>query len=209
MLVIPRGAPHGFACTSEQAGRLLTISTPARVFEAGVAELCASKVDGDPAGGPAMKRGRSPRAMVSSSSDERLVDARQLARLWGDRGLQGYLSKGERRNGDRGGRAEDAANRWAGHESRGLQGHTDRRLRFRRRDDCRLRSCERLARRERLRCIVLEHRRNELAQVLRPAARNPVPIVNNGLIAPGATGVHDVVANARPRRKHSPTGELG
>jgi quercetin dioxygenase-like cupin family protein len=55
MLVIPRGAPHGFTCTSEQAGRLLTISNPARVFEAGVAELCASKVDsGTPQGGPAM-----------------------------------------------------------------------------------------------------------------------------------------------------------
>jgi quercetin dioxygenase-like cupin family protein len=54
ILVIPRGAPHGFTCTSEEAGRLLTISTPARVFEAGIAELCASKVDtGTPQGGPA------------------------------------------------------------------------------------------------------------------------------------------------------------
>jgi hypothetical protein len=56
MLVIPRGAPHGFTCASEDAGRLLTISTPARVFEAGVAELCASKVDsGTPQGGPALE----------------------------------------------------------------------------------------------------------------------------------------------------------
>jgi quercetin dioxygenase-like cupin family protein len=54
MLVIPRGAVHGFACTSEQPGRLLTISNPARVFEAGVAELCASQVDsGTPQGGAA------------------------------------------------------------------------------------------------------------------------------------------------------------
>src|SRR3954470_3092042 len=28
VLVIPRGAPHGFACTSIEPGRLLTISTP-------------------------------------------------------------------------------------------------------------------------------------------------------------------------------------
>jgi quercetin dioxygenase-like cupin family protein len=47
MLVIPRGAPHGFACTSPDAGRLLTISTPARVFEAFVADISAA--NGDPA----------------------------------------------------------------------------------------------------------------------------------------------------------------
>src|SRR4051812_31604325 len=31
ILVVPRGAPHGYRCTSPKAGRLLTISTPARV----------------------------------------------------------------------------------------------------------------------------------------------------------------------------------
>ncbi|CAN5524296.1 hypothetical protein BH09MYX1_BH09MYX1_43000 [soil metagenome] len=56
MLVIPRGAPHGFTCTSQEAGRLLTISTPPRVFETGVAEVCALKIDtGTPQGGPAME----------------------------------------------------------------------------------------------------------------------------------------------------------
>src|SRR4051812_22733348 len=33
MLVIPRGAPLGFACISPEPGHMLTISTPARVFE--------------------------------------------------------------------------------------------------------------------------------------------------------------------------------
>jgi len=47
MLVIPRGAAHGFTCTSPEPGRLLTISTPARVFEAFVAETSAA--NGDPA----------------------------------------------------------------------------------------------------------------------------------------------------------------
>jgi quercetin dioxygenase-like cupin family protein len=55
MLVIPRGAPHGFTCTSPEAGRLLTISTPAGVFEAFSAEICAAGVDpGSPSGGPAL-----------------------------------------------------------------------------------------------------------------------------------------------------------
>ena len=45
MLVIPRGAPHGFACTSTEPGRLLTISTPARVFEAFVADTSAANSD--------------------------------------------------------------------------------------------------------------------------------------------------------------------
>jgi quercetin dioxygenase-like cupin family protein len=44
-LVIPRGAPHGFACTSEEAGRLLTISSPAHVFEAFVADTAAANSD--------------------------------------------------------------------------------------------------------------------------------------------------------------------
>lgn len=39
LLVVPRGAPHGFTCTSAQAGRMLTISTPARVFESFVADI--------------------------------------------------------------------------------------------------------------------------------------------------------------------------
>jgi quercetin dioxygenase-like cupin family protein len=42
MLVIPRGAAHGFACTSPQPGRLLTISTPSRLFEAFVADISAA-----------------------------------------------------------------------------------------------------------------------------------------------------------------------
>jgi len=45
LLVIPRGAPHGFACTSPEPGRLLTISTPARVFEAFVADTSAANSD--------------------------------------------------------------------------------------------------------------------------------------------------------------------
>ncbi len=54
MLVIPRGAPHGFTCTSQEPGRLLTISTPARVFEAGIDEICRANVDtGTPSGGAA------------------------------------------------------------------------------------------------------------------------------------------------------------
>lgn len=44
-LVIPRGAPHGFACTSPEVGRLLTISSPARAFEAFVAETSACNAD--------------------------------------------------------------------------------------------------------------------------------------------------------------------
>jgi quercetin dioxygenase-like cupin family protein len=46
MLVIPRGAAHGFTCTSPEAGRMLTISTPARVFEAFVADISAANVSG-------------------------------------------------------------------------------------------------------------------------------------------------------------------
>ena len=54
MLIIPRGAPHGFTCTSPQPGRLLTISTPAGIFEAFIAEVCDSHIDsGNPSGGPA------------------------------------------------------------------------------------------------------------------------------------------------------------
>lgn len=54
VIVVPRGAWHGFRCTSPHPGRLLTISSPARVFEAGVAEICAAKVDtGSPDGGAA------------------------------------------------------------------------------------------------------------------------------------------------------------
>ena len=45
ILVIPRGAPHGFACTSPEPGRLLTISSPARVFEAFVADTSAANSD--------------------------------------------------------------------------------------------------------------------------------------------------------------------
>ena len=54
MLVIPRGAPHGFTCTSPEPGRLLTISTPARLFEAGIDEVCRANVGtGTPSGGAA------------------------------------------------------------------------------------------------------------------------------------------------------------
>lgn len=45
ILVIPRGAPHGFACTSPEPGRLLTISSPARVFEAFVADTSVANSD--------------------------------------------------------------------------------------------------------------------------------------------------------------------
>ena len=49
MLVIPRGAPHAFTCTSPQPGRLLTISTPAGVFEAFVADISAANAGGSEA----------------------------------------------------------------------------------------------------------------------------------------------------------------
>jgi hypothetical protein len=40
-------APHGFACTSPEPGRLLTISAPARVFEAFVADTSAANGNQD------------------------------------------------------------------------------------------------------------------------------------------------------------------
>lgn len=49
MLVIPRGAPHGFRCTSPEPGRMLTISTPAGVFEAFVADISAANIGGSEA----------------------------------------------------------------------------------------------------------------------------------------------------------------
>lgn len=49
ILVIPRGAPHGFTCTSPEAGRMLTISTPAGVFEAFVADISAANIGGSEA----------------------------------------------------------------------------------------------------------------------------------------------------------------
>ena len=55
VLVIPRGAAHRFTCTSPEAGRLMTISTPAGAFEAFIAEVCAANIDtGGPSGGPAV-----------------------------------------------------------------------------------------------------------------------------------------------------------
>jgi len=45
LLVIPRGAAHGFVCTSPGPGRMLTISTPARVFEAFIADISAANRD--------------------------------------------------------------------------------------------------------------------------------------------------------------------
>ena len=39
LIVIPWGAAHGFACTSPTPGRMLTISSPAGVFEAFVADI--------------------------------------------------------------------------------------------------------------------------------------------------------------------------
>lgn len=36
---------HGFSCTSPQPGRLLTISTPSRVFEAFVADVSSANRD--------------------------------------------------------------------------------------------------------------------------------------------------------------------
>lgn len=49
MLVIPRGAPHGFTCTSPGPGRMLTISTPARLFEAFVVDISAANSSGQAA----------------------------------------------------------------------------------------------------------------------------------------------------------------
>jgi quercetin dioxygenase-like cupin family protein len=44
-LVVPRGASHGYICTSPESGRLLTISTPARLFEAFIADISAANLD--------------------------------------------------------------------------------------------------------------------------------------------------------------------
>jgi quercetin dioxygenase-like cupin family protein len=44
-LVVPRGASHGFTCTSPESGRLLTISTPARLFEAFIVDISAANLD--------------------------------------------------------------------------------------------------------------------------------------------------------------------
>ena len=44
-LVIPRGASHGYTCTSPESGRLLTISTPARLFEAFIADISAANLE--------------------------------------------------------------------------------------------------------------------------------------------------------------------
>jgi quercetin dioxygenase-like cupin family protein len=44
-LFVPRGAPHSLVCTSDTAGRLLTISDPPGLFEAFIAEVCAAMVD--------------------------------------------------------------------------------------------------------------------------------------------------------------------
>jgi len=44
-LVVPRGASHGFTCTSPESGRLLTISTPARLFEAFIADISVANLD--------------------------------------------------------------------------------------------------------------------------------------------------------------------
>jgi quercetin dioxygenase-like cupin family protein len=49
VLVIPRGAAHGFACTSPAPGRLLIISTPAGRFEAFVVAISAANASGQPA----------------------------------------------------------------------------------------------------------------------------------------------------------------
>jgi mannose-6-phosphate isomerase-like protein (cupin superfamily) len=55
VVVVPTGAWHGFFCTSTEPGRMLIVSSPARVFEAAIAEVCAAKVDtGKPGGGPAV-----------------------------------------------------------------------------------------------------------------------------------------------------------
>ena len=45
ILVVPRGAAHGFSCTSPDAGRLLTISSPCRVFEAFAADISSANRD--------------------------------------------------------------------------------------------------------------------------------------------------------------------
>ncbi len=45
ILVVPRGAAHGFSCTSPDAGRLLTLSSPRHVFEAFVAQVSAANRD--------------------------------------------------------------------------------------------------------------------------------------------------------------------
>jgi hypothetical protein len=42
---MPRGAPHGFGCTAPEPGRLLTISTPAGVFESFVVDVSAATSD--------------------------------------------------------------------------------------------------------------------------------------------------------------------
>jgi quercetin dioxygenase-like cupin family protein len=46
LIVIPRGAVHGFSCTSTAPGRMLTLSSPARVFEAFVADIAEANKTG-------------------------------------------------------------------------------------------------------------------------------------------------------------------
>ena len=51
IIIIPRGAWHGFECISPEPGRLLTVSTPAGVFEAFIADVCSAGLNKGPEGG--------------------------------------------------------------------------------------------------------------------------------------------------------------
>jgi quercetin dioxygenase-like cupin family protein len=55
MLSVPRGMPHAFTSLGPDTGRLLTVSTPAGIFEAYLRDVCAAMVDtGKPGGPPAV-----------------------------------------------------------------------------------------------------------------------------------------------------------
>jgi quercetin dioxygenase-like cupin family protein len=56
IIMIPRGAWHGFECISSEPGRLLTLSSPAGVFEAFIADVCSADLDKGPEGGAAFAK---------------------------------------------------------------------------------------------------------------------------------------------------------
>jgi len=46
MVVVPRGTPHGFKCTSAEPGRQLIVGTPGGVFEGFIAEISEALAGG-------------------------------------------------------------------------------------------------------------------------------------------------------------------
>jgi mannose-6-phosphate isomerase-like protein (cupin superfamily) len=55
MIFVPRGTPHSLKSLGPENGRLVTISSPAGIFEAFIAEVASAMVDtGTPGGAPAV-----------------------------------------------------------------------------------------------------------------------------------------------------------